>query len=216
MIREASPPRTTRGPPAWRARLGGAARDGGEGVRHRDPVGLADDRRQLHDPVRRGGRSADRARLRLRRLRDHAPMRPTCSLGRTTRSSTCRSARGLEELRFGHPVGYLGAVFTPRRGGLRLPRPGPRRLHRLRHRRPPRTRARLRRRCDLRDDRRGLPRRLVAGLMAGGVALGISGGRCPPAARHHAGGGDPAGLLGGRRLPDVRGDRQASRRRRRA
>ena len=36
---------------------------------------LADDRRELHDPVRRGRRSDDRARLSRRRLPGHRPVR---------------------------------------------------------------------------------------------------------------------------------------------
>ncbi|GAA4950068.1 hypothetical protein GCM10023238_15490 [Streptomyces heliomycini] len=50
---------------------------------------------------------------------------------------------------------------------------------------------------------------LAAGLIAGGVVIAIQKVRIPAAhARHHAGGGDPADLRGGRRLPDVRRHRQ--------
>ena len=49
----------------------------------------ADDRCVLHDPVRRGGWSADRARLPVRRLRDRR--HPTARSRSTTRSSTSRT-----------------------------------------------------------------------------------------------------------------------------
>ena len=53
---------------------------------------------------------------------------------------------------------------------------------------------------------------LAAGLIAGAVVMAIQKVADPgAAARHHAGGGDPAGLLGARRLPDVPGHRRADR-----
>ena len=57
-------------------------------------------------------------------------------------------------------AGYLGAIcFIIGAAGVRLPRAGAGRLHRLRDRRPPRPRARLRRRRGVAVRRRRLPRR---------------------------------------------------------
>ena len=52
---------------------------------------------------------------------------------------------------------------------------------------------------------------LIAGLLAGAVVLGIRKIKVPRSvARHHAGGGDPAGLHADRRNSDVRGARAAA------
>ena len=142
-----------------------------------------DDRRLLHDPVRRGRRSADRARLPVRRLRDR---RTTASRSpSTTRSSTCpTSTRSAWTT---HSVGsaffaYLGALlFTLGAAAFGFLVPGAGRLHRLRHRGPPRHRAGLRDGRHRRHPQLRLPRRhrrRCARRHRG--PLDHRAGRCPP------------------------------------
>ncbi|VXC02969.1 hypothetical protein NOCARDAX2BIS_400098 [Nocardioides sp. AX2bis] len=178
-----------RGAPAPRWLLGGL-----------EGPSVADDRGQLHDPVRRRRRDHDRPGL-------HA--RPPCGRGgrRRHRHGHPRD-RPHRQLRphLGHAVGR--APLPGWRGGVRLPGRRARRLHRLRHRRPSRARTRLRRRCALRRGRGGLPRgarrrvpgRLPrAGHLAGAGAAGRGqpdAGRGHAAAGHHRHHGDHAARRG--------------------
>ena len=120
-----------------------------------------DDRRLLHDPVRRGRRPADRPRLPLRRLRDRQPTARRSPVDNTL-FNLARRRRARPRPR---PVRQRvlrlprRAALHPRRGGVRVPRPGAGRLHRLRHRRPPRHRARLRDGRHRRHPQLRLPRR---------------------------------------------------------
>ena len=84
---------------------------------------------------------------------------------------------GLENALFDSPVLRLPrrAALHPRRGGVRLPGPGARRLHRLRHRRPPGHRTRLRRWVPSRGTiNSGFLGGIVGGVLAGIVAHWIT------------------------------------------
>ena len=160
-----------------------------------------DDRRVLHDPVRGRGRSAHRARLPVRRLRDrrtrrrhrrrqHAlqPSRPRARSASTTPCSTTASSPTSARILF---------VLGPRRS---VPRPSAGRLHRVRDRRPARHRA---------------------GFVMGALAVDLGGFGLPRAASSAASSaaswpassrcGSPAGrwLLGAR--PDARPAHPAAR-----
>ena len=81
---------------------------------HPDPADPAD-RRELHDPVRRRGRSADRARLPVRRLRDrqHARRRgESAGLRHRTRSATTLAVTNTL------PTCPAGFDPVPRRGAV--------------------------------------------------------------------------------------------------
>ena len=98
----------------------------------------ADDRCLLHDPVRRGGRSADRARLPVRRLRDRRPGRrrssSTTTLFNLPDPALSASTTRLFDSGF---FAYFGAVFFVLGAtAFKFLVPGAGRLHRLRHRRP--------------------------------------------------------------------------------
>ena len=107
-----------------------------------------DDRRLVHDPVRRGRRSADRPRLPVRRLRDRQPLRRDRGRQHDLQPPErprprARPRPGRHRLR---PLGLLrlhrGAVLHHRQDRLRAVHPGLRRLRRLRDRRPAGHRAR--------------------------------------------------------------------------
>ncbi len=122
-------------------------------LRCHDPSG-PDDRRLLHDPVRRRRRPADRPGILARWLRDRAGDRGRCRSGRTGRrrldAVQPRRPGLLRPRRQRQPAARCvadlprRAAADPRRRRVRVPGPGPCRLHRLRHRRPPRHRAGLR------------------------------------------------------------------------
>jgi fructose-specific phosphotransferase system IIB component len=113
------------------------------GAGHGDPP-LAAHRRQLHDPVRRRGRSAHRPGLPLRRLPDRQP-RPVLGRRQQLRPELGAEQHLLQPAGRRSPRGPQRRLLgLPRRGlhragpgGLRVPGPGAGRLHRLRDRRPP-------------------------------------------------------------------------------
>ena len=179
---------------------GGAAH---RGARRRQPdPPVPDDRRLVHDPVRRGGRHPHRPRLHDRWLRDRARSR-----GRRHHQPDAR--RQL-------PVGQhqlLGRPAVPHRcGDLRVPGPRPGRLHRLRHRRPAGPRPGLHRRCHRRRRRRRLPRRSggrLPGRLPGAVDLPLEGAEGRP--WRHARRGDAVDRVADHRRADDPGARQAAR-----
>ena len=139
-------------------------------------------RRELHDPVRRRWRSADRDRLRPRRLRS----------GRRSRHGHHRQRALGSARRRARPVPRLGRVHH-RRHVDGLPGLGSVRLHRVRDRRSSRNRPRIRGRCRRGAHERRLHRRhrrrsarRCRGLVARAPA------RTALAARTHAGRDHPA------------------------
>ena len=103
---------------------------------HPHPADPAD-RRQLHDPVRRRGRSAHRARLPARRVRHRQQARRRHAVARQHhRQHQLADQPAVGRIR---PVPRRGAVH-PRRPRLLVPGPCAGGLHLVRHRRPARHR----------------------------------------------------------------------------
>ena len=138
-------------------------RRGGTGRRrrlgHPHPTDPAD-RRELHDPVRRRGRPADRTRIPVRRLRHRQQARGAALPRIRSLATSSRITNSLTNLPPGGliAVSRSGAVHT-RRAGVHVPGPRAGRLHLVRDRRPSRHRAgihggRGRRLCQRRLHRR--------------------------------------------------------------
>ncbi len=183
--------------------------------RHQGPS-VVDDRRLVHDPVRRCGRPADRPRIPVRRRGGRLQ-----ALWRNLRG--CRvqghrrhaAGRLLERRDHPDPAGerrIRRIAVRHRQDRLLHAGADPVRLHRLRHRRSAGPGARHRRRPDLRSDRCRLPRR--SGLRFHRRWPGVRHDQAQGAEgrpRHHAGCGHPAGHHDPYRRHHVPGPRAAHR-----
>ena len=207
-----------------------AAGGGAGGREARRDVGRAhpprpDDRCLVHDPVRRGGRSADRPQLPVRRLRDRRSLRRDRGQQHDLQPARPPGAgSGACPVRLGLLRLHRRALLHHRQDRVRALHPGAGRLHRLRHRRPAGHRTRVRHGWPGRQpvQRHRRPRRLhpgtgFLGAIAGGVLAGllahwIASWTVPVlGSRPDAGAGDPAPHLRHRRPDDDHRPRQADR-----